>query len=436
MSTTTQILTKCDLESWKRKRKRTFVVYILQYFASGMELTVNVGTLWIYVTTLMNIDRPGLYYGLINAAVFLPPILFSAAIARWADHTRRIKFCLIIVNFLSMVGSMLYIIPWSPIYALCGSFLQGFSLTARPLIVGEIARSFDEVQRKLPILQGAYVVGLSTAPAFAVIFIKTNFWIGNIHITYGNVSGLIVFTFVALLQILVVTLVNDLSREFDLKEMNKCNDNNNPTCTWLEALKRIVSQTDTIFIMALSIFLGYLDAVFFRFLPLIIIQSLHYSYYVVNMSFTGYAVIIIIELFVLIKYKITTRGVYYCGIASLLSLLIIAGELFIFAMHIQDFVTNITTLVLFVFCLSLYSLSDKIFTQIICANLTHSSNQCYVEGIRVFVKRIGSILGSISTYYAFYQLSYFSFIVIITSFLSLIILLLRKKTLENPSPII
>ena len=384
MSIANQILTKCELKLWRRKRSRTFVVYILQYFVNGMELTVNIGTSWIYVSTLMNTDRPGLYYGLINAAAFLPPILFSAVIARWADHTRRIKFCLIIVNFLSMVGSILYIVPLSPLYALCGSFLQGFSLTARPLIVGEIARSFDEVQQKLPILQGAYVVGLSMAPLFTVIFIETNFWIGNIHITYGNVSGLLILTLVALLQILVVTLVNDLSREFDLKkEMNKCNGNNNPTCTvsWLEVLKRIVSQTDTIFIMALTIFLGYLDAVCYRFLPFIIIQSLHYSYYVVNLSFTLFSVIVLIELFVLIKCKITTRGVYYCGIASLFSLIIISGELFIFAMHIHDFATNITTLVLFVFCLSLYSLSDKIFTQIICANLTHSSNQCYVEGI-------------------------------------------------------
>ena len=145
-------LTKGDLESWKRKRKITFVVYVLQYFVSGMEVSINMGTLWIYVSTLINTERRGLFYGLINAAIFLPTILFSAPIARWADHTRRIKFCMIIINFLSMVGSILYIIPWSSIYALCGSFFQGFSITTRPLIVGEIACSFDEVEQKLPLL--------------------------------------------------------------------------------------------------------------------------------------------------------------------------------------------------------------------------------------------------------------------------------------------
>ena len=369
-------LTKGDLESWKRKIKIIFVVYVLQYFVSGMEVSINMGTLWIYVSTLMNTEKRGLFYGLINAAIFLPTILFSAPIARWADHTRRIKFCMIIIIFLSMVGSILYIIPWSPIYALCGSFFQGFSITTRPLIVGEIARSFDVVEQKLPLLTAAYMVGMSIGPAFTVIFSETNFWIGNLHITYGNISGLIILTLTVLLQILVVTLVNDLSREFDLKQVKKCNDNNIPTCTvsWLEIIKRIVSQTDAIFIMILSIYLGYLDALLFRLLPLIIIQSLHYGYYVVNISFTSYAVIYIIEIFVLIKYKITTRGVYYCGIASLFSLIIISGELFIFAMHIHDFATNITMLVLFVFSLSLYFLSDRLFTQIVCAKLTHTRN--------------------------------------------------------------
>ena len=185
------IVTNSDLESWKIKRKITFLVYALQYFVGGVEVSINIGTLWIYVSTLMNTDRQGLFYGLISGAVYLPTILFSAAVARWADQTRRIKFCMIIINFLSMVGSIIYIIPSSPIYASCGSFFQGFIIIARPLIVGEVARSYDEVQHKIPLLTSAYLLGMSIAPAFAAIFSKTNFWIGNIHITYGNVSGLV-----------------------------------------------------------------------------------------------------------------------------------------------------------------------------------------------------------------------------------------------------
>ena len=116
--------------------------------------------------------------------------------------------------------------------------------------------------------------------------------------------------------------------------------------------------------------------------------------------------------------------------------MLIAIRLFIFSMHIHNMATNIATLALFILFLSLFSLGDRIFTQIVCAKLTKSENQCYVESIRVFVKRSGSSLGAISAYYAFSNIFYFSFIVIITNLIFFIIILLRKRTLANPSPII
>ena len=83
--------------------------------------------------------------------------------------------------------------------------------------------------------------------------------------------------------------------------MNECNDNNNDTSTltWLEVIKRIYSQTDTLFIMSLALYMGYLDTLLFRVLPLIIIQKLHYGYSALNVSFTAFALMNIVELITL-----------------------------------------------------------------------------------------------------------------------------------------
>ena len=197
---------------------------------------------------------------------------------------------------------------------------------------------------------------MSIAPAFAAIFSKTNFWIGNRHITYGNVSGLVTVSLIILLQILVVTLVSDLSREFDIKKMNECNDNNNDTSTltWFEVIKRIYIKIDTLFIMSLALYMGYLDTLIFRVLPLIIIQNLNYGYSALNVSFTAFALMNIVELITLIKCKINLTGVYYCGISSSLSLMLIAIGLLIFSKHIHNMATNIATLALFTLFLSFF----------------------------------------------------------------------------------
>ena len=163
-----------DFEKWKRKRKCTFVIYIFQYFVNGVEASVTLATSWIYVTTLMNTDSPGIFYGLINAVFYLPTIIFSSAIARYADRTRKIKLCLTIGNGIVMLGSILYVIPFSPYYAVCGRFLQGFIATMNPLMVGETVRSYQscETQYKLPILTIAQSLGHSIATSSSNILAK------------------------------------------------------------------------------------------------------------------------------------------------------------------------------------------------------------------------------------------------------------------------
>ena len=308
-----------DFEKWKRKRKFTFVIYIFQYVLTGVETSINLATLSIYVTALMNTDSPGTFYGLITAAFYFPTILFAPAIARYADRTRKIKLCLTIGNCIVMLGSILYVIPSSPYYAMCGRFLQGFIVTMRPLMVGEIARSYQsgEIQYKLPILTIAKHVGYSLAPVAAIFLQSINFWIGRIHITYANITGLIVLGLVIILQLLVTFCVHDLSLEFDLKqnEFNETDINKTSSSTSITTIKYIFTHWQTLLIMVITL-VSELPSLI-RGLPVFIMAVLHYSESVVNISFVCYGVISIIIALVLVTRKVSQEGSYYFGMFSL-----------------------------------------------------------------------------------------------------------------------
>ena len=430
-----------SIDKWKRKRSTTYMMLLSLCFLNGAENSANVTTIWIYIRTLMKTDHPMFFYGLINTAYFIPALTCSAMVARWADKTRRIKCCLIIAIYINMVGSILYIIPSSPFYAVAGKCLQGFSAVVKPLILGEIARSYtsNELQQRMPFLDVSYTIGFSLAPVVNTLFEHTDFWIGGIHITYGNVSGLVFLILYILLQVLVVIFAHDLSREYDLKqniedtmETNACDIKT----TWIDVLKKILKNYDTLFLMFLTLYSNYLDIAFFRMLPVLIIENLQYSYTSVNMSFTGFSIIHVLLSTVLVIYKVKNTGVFYCGFFSFFSVLIMAATLLTFSMHSHNFYVNVVALVSFVVALSVFMLGESIFTQVIWAKFQRSTIQSYAESIRYFVMRIGTMLGACTIGYILPNLVIFSAFLIVVTFCSILLLLTRRTNLINASPVI
>ena len=433
-------------KKWKTKRRNTFIVLMLLYFISAAENSSNISTLWIYITRLMNTNHPNLFYGLINASFYLPILLFSIPISRWADKTRRFKFCLVVAVYINMLGNILYIIPFSPFYALCGKFCQGFCLILYPLITAEIARSYpgNMLQHKLSLLEVSFTFGFSIAPLVATAFEKTDFWIGSIHITYGNVSGLVFLCLAIILQVAVVIFAHNLSKEFDLKQNTEGIievSELEPLIShggkeWVYILKKLMTNFETLLLIVLSFYSVCMEIALFRMLPLIVLETLNYSYTVLNLTFFGFAFANIFLLVLIILCKINDKGVFYFGLFSLITLIMMAISLFAFSMKLHNIGIDITALVIFVVALSLFTLGESIFIKVVCAKLTRSSNQGYVETIRVIVKRIGSMLGAYTAVYLYYNSVYFSIFLLVTSLILILIILARKRVLMNPTPVI
>ena len=427
-----------DFEKWKRKRKCTFVIYIFQYFLNGVENSINLATLWIYVTTIMNTDSPGIFNGVINAAFFLPTILFSSAIARYADRTRKIKLCLTIGICNVMLGHILYVIPFSPYYAVCGRFLQGFIRTMNPLMVGEIVRSYKsgETQYKVPMLTIAQSLGHSIAPVAIISLQNINFWIGSIHITYANISGLIMLGLVMILQLLVTFYAHDLSSEYDLKEneFNEADDHKNSSSTSISVLKDIFTNWQTLLMIVLTLVSVVPSLV--RALPVFILEILHYSESVVNMSFAFFSAISIVIALVLVTHKVSAEGSYYLGTLSLIALMLISPIMLTLSMNFRNHGADITLLAFMIILMSLFRLGETMFAQITLAKLTRSSNQTYVESIRQIVRNIGDLIGVLSTVYYMSNLLPFCLITSIVSSLLVFILVKTSPSFINPTPVI
>ena len=437
-----QISENKQTRSWERKRTCTAIVFTLQYFIFGAQTSGNAATSWIYVTTLISTDSPALLYGLIEASIFIPPMLFSTVIGRRFDKTRRVKLCLIIANFISMIGNVLYVTS-SPYLVLTGKFLQGCAMALRPLIVGEIVRSYhsNELQHKLPILSCAEAFGAAAGPIIMVIFLHTDFRIFDIRVTYANVSGLVFLSLGIVTQALVVFMVSDLSREFDLKQHDENNignkDNTEENVRSLKSvLKKIVTNIDPLFVMIYTYFTRTFIAATFRMLPIIILRNFHYNDIMVNVCLVIYAITIGTLTLILMFFKATGRQVYLCGVVALLALLVNAGFLFTFSFDINNTYITAPMLIVYAALVGIHYVGEIIFAQVVCAKLTKSQNQSFVEGIRIFVYSLGCLFGALIPVYASNNLVCFSIIIIIITIILLLIAFARRSHLPYPSPII
>ena len=173
-----------------------------------------------------------------------------------------------------------------------------------------------------------------------------------------------------------------------------------------------------------------------RALPVFILEILHYSESVVNMSFVFFGVISIIISLVLVTQKVSPEGCYYFGTLSLLALMLISPIMLTLSINIRNHGADITLFAFMIILMSLYRLGETMFAQITLAKLTRSSNQTYVESIRQIVRNIGDCIGVLFTVYYMSNLLPFCLIISIVSLLLVFILVKTSASFLNPTPVI
>ena len=205
---------------WKRKRERTYYVYLFQSVFIGFELTIVQATLLEYLQRSVPVKQHvKLYYDITNAIVYVCPVVFGSLVGRWMDRTRNVRGTLIALNVLVFVGTFVYMIPFSPVLIVIGRFLHGFHFIIRSIVYSEFTRIFSEaeVHQKIPAFLTGLSIGYCMGPLTNMLFLRVDFWLGAVHMTYGNASS-IPLLLLSVVQIsLLVFCSHNISMEYDLK---------------------------------------------------------------------------------------------------------------------------------------------------------------------------------------------------------------------------
>ena len=433
-------------KQWKKKRTSTFLVYCLVYLLHGMYAAFMNATIWVYVTRQIVNHNPYLVFGIINAISFLPSIILNPLVAYFGDKYRRPKMLLYLTNILVIFGSVLYMIYFSVWYPIIGTFLLGCRSSLRPVLVGEIARSYspDELVKKLPLFSNFIYVGLCPTSIILIFFEKVDINIDGLHIQYGNICPLFLIALAVIIQVLAVFYVHDLSKEYDFKqeEVEKVEDSvarkpllKQQTPALIEKFRRLFTSFDVVLSYCLAMISGYAEMAMLKYIPIVILTKLDYSIAVLNIGLCVNSLMSIVIMMVIVRVSISSKTAYYICIVSFLSMIII-GFLFTLMKPTNTYTINWILFLLISILFSVFYLAEDVFLICITAKLVKSDIQSFAEGFRMSCRTVALMLAglSIEMIAKHYHVFYLTLSVVMFILFGLIIY--KKATLQNPLPLV
>ena len=113
---------------------------------------------------------------------------------RLIEKYRKMRLYVNITLVLQIVGSLVYVIPFSPAHLLIGSSIAGAGDTFSSTSSGQTVRLFDSHQATSNLwkIAAAYLVGFALGPGFGILFKNISFDIWLIHVDYTNFVGIFI----------------------------------------------------------------------------------------------------------------------------------------------------------------------------------------------------------------------------------------------------
>ena len=460
------VLDEEKFKEWKIKRRNTLIIFCMQCLANGMTYTMFNNTFWVYIENQLKPDKPYQIYSLTIFLFYLPTMLFSFISSNIYDRYRRCCRFMIIINFISIIGSVMYVIDFSIYLPLTGCLLLGCRLLIQPAIIGDLARSYapEDSTYVLPLTNLFFYFG--SVPASIILFLAKdmNLQISIFHVTYGNCCGLVMALFFFLQEILIALFAHDLSREFDFKEYilqaeiktrlenneRDVNEEEQSTSTVyfsgkitgngdcksiIKDLKRVVTNFDVNLVYFLVFLFDYIGSLIFGYLPLLIQVDLKYTVDYLNIYYLTFSIIFAIFLPVLIFVKLSSKWAYRVGLASFILLPVIVICLKVINKN-EEKIFNVGWLSLIAFLLGVVYTGEDIFLTCTVAKFVQPDIQSFADGIRTVSAMIGLAFGNLSISLFFHHCEVFSVALLIILVISILAIIIRKRTLEDPKAIV
>lgn len=124
----------CDLG----QRRWNTVIASLHVFILGFEFQAILVSLLYYLQNEVSVDSPHLYYGVITASSCLSSVFSGVIFGGFVDRTRNVKLVILFNALLSIVGNVMYTVPYSVWFLIIGRFFNGFTESIQPVMCGKV----------------------------------------------------------------------------------------------------------------------------------------------------------------------------------------------------------------------------------------------------------------------------------------------------------
>eukprot|EP00112_Aurelia_sp_Birch-Aquarium-sp1_P020636 Seg537.1 transcript_id=Seg537.1/GoldUCD/mRNA.D3Y31 product="hypothetical protein" protein_id=Seg537.1/GoldUCD/D3Y31 len=205
---------------WKVRRIKCLSIFVLQLFALAFDQTIISTIMPRYVKqATVSTDAADTYVTLLITSYGIATILFQLILGWRADQTRRIKRVLVLCNICSIIGNVIFSMPYGILLLMIGRFIRGIGTAAYVIVIGEVARSYvpRDLCRAISMCLTGTIIGELLGPVAVGHFKKLDFKIGTWHVWHENALSLITSGVFLIVLILTLALASDLSLEFDLK---------------------------------------------------------------------------------------------------------------------------------------------------------------------------------------------------------------------------
>ena len=457
-----------EYEKWKRKRFTTFILFWLIYFLTGVFGALFRTTCFIYLKTHFTTARLDLNYSLVICMLCLPVLMFTFAVSSLHDTYRKTRLILIFINFMTIVGGIIYTIDLSYFFPIMGSFLLGFQILAQTVAVGEITRSYTpkEITYKVPVLQFGFFLGALPAATILRFIENIKFNIGPFKIDFSNSLGVVMVIGFSLIQVLTIFFVHDLSLKYDLKECFLINAEENKNVkkaavnhaekkkiktkenvlkeveedkdhkkTIINRLKRLFSNYDVVLIYHLVGLFYYCWGFFTLYFPIIVIKELRYKVEILNILNLLLSVLLSVFLPLLLLLKVGSKTAYYFGSISFSLLILVCVCLRLIDANASR-LYNITLLAFVMILLAVIFSAEDIFLTCTIAKLVKSDIQTFADGVRIIIFTVAFMMASFSIAFVKNHLNLLLIGLALITLLSLTLIIKRRWTLMNPQTIV
>ncbi|XP_047145622.1 uncharacterized protein LOC105846705 [Hydra vulgaris] len=472
-------------KKWIKKRKHTAIAFAIQSLILGIEYSVTLSTLWLYIKELVNTESPKLFYTLVSVMYTLSFFLSTPIIGRIVDRTRQVQVWFFICNCFLIFGNLFYSLHFSPWFLVIGRFLSG-CCGLSSVICAEIIRSYpsSETIFQLSIQSLAFNSGFIIGPCINILFLKIDFYIGYWHLKNFNFIGIFMSIVCLIMCLLSFLMVHNLSKEFDLKgheekkaksfditnielfgesllslnnsdvifDLNKesiemlplLNSTklqiSNETASSLPHLnifiifKLLFTSFDTSLLLFSTFFILLFLVTYDMWIPLFIIDTLKLSLLELNICIFGTGISSVLILFFCIVKPISEEKMFIVVLIGLFGICIINVS-YIVLKYFNSKPLQLIFGIAFMINFAGAGIIPEVFITNTLARYVSSNNQAFVDGIRNSMFAAGTLTAFSSAAFTFEYLSIISYTFIILTFFLMVLWMARRTHLLNPKPI-